>query len=34
MLEPVAVLETFFWIVVGRIPMISFVEVLHVLVFL
>ena len=34
MLEPVAVLETFFGVVAGRIAVMSFVEVLHVLVFL
>lgn len=34
MLEPVAVLETFFGVVAGRIPMIGFDEGLHFLVFL
>ena len=34
MLEPVAVLETFFGVVAGRIPMIGLDEGLHFLVFL
>ena len=34
MLEPVAVLETFFGVVTGRIPMIGLDEGLHFLVFL
>lgn len=34
MLEPVVVLETFFGVVAGRIPMIGFDEGLHSLVFL
>ena len=34
MLEPVAVLETFFWVVAGRIAVIGFDKVLHLLVFL
>lgn len=34
MLEPVAVLETFFGVVAGRIPMVGFDEVPHFMVFL